>query len=62
MSPEVEKRIAEIERMTQTQAQRVLIECLSDLPTGKITAKESNALSIAANKRIQVIRRETFSL
>ena len=60
LSPEVEKRIVEIERMTLTEVQRVLMECVSDLPTAKITAKESNALSRAANTGIQAIQREPF--
>jgi hypothetical protein len=48
LSPEVEKRIAEIERMTRTEVQSVFMECMSALPAGKITAKEDNALRSAA--------------
>jgi hypothetical protein len=58
LSPEVEKRIVEIESMTLTQVQRVLMECVSDVPAGKIKAYEGNALSRAANKRMQEIQRD----
>jgi hypothetical protein len=52
LSPEVEKRIAEIETMmTLLQVQWALMECLSDIPAGRITAYEGNALSRAADKR-----------
>ena len=58
LSPEVEKQIAEIESMTtMQQVQRALMECLSDIPTGRVTAFEGNALSRAANKRIAALER-----
>jgi hypothetical protein len=59
LSPEVEKRIAEIETMmTLLQVQWALMECLSDIPAGRITAYEGNALSRAADKRRIALERK----
>jgi hypothetical protein len=58
LSPEVEKQIVQIENMTtMQQVQRALMDWLSDIPAGKITTFEGNALSRAANKRIAALER-----
>jgi hypothetical protein len=42
--------------MTLGEVQRLLFDCISELTTGKITAKESNALNRAAGKRMKAIK------
>jgi hypothetical protein len=61
LSPDVENRIAEIETMTLQQVQGVEMRRLSDVSAGRVTAYEDNALSRAADKRIQVLRRELLT-
>ena len=45
LSPEVEKHVAELQGMTLDQVQRALMECMSDIATGRVTAYEGNAIS-----------------
>jgi hypothetical protein len=56
LSPTVAKRLKDVERMTLGEVQRLLFDCISELTTGKITAKESNALNRAAGKRMKAIK------
>ena len=57
LSPEVERRIAEIGRMTLTEVQGVRMA----LASAKISAQERNALSIETSTRISAIQREPFA-
>lgn len=57
-STEADAGITQIERMTLAEVRRLLLDCKSDLTTGKITAEEGSVINGAAAKRIKVIRAE----
>lgn len=57
-STEADAGITQIGRMTLAEVRRLLLDCRSDLTTGKITAEEGSVINGAAAKRIKVIRAE----
>jgi hypothetical protein len=58
LSSTVGQRLTYIEEMTIDQISKLLWDGWDDFNAGKITAKESEVLTKAANKRLRAIRRE----
>jgi hypothetical protein len=58
LRPEIEKRIAAVERMTSVQLEALSIRLLSEILKEKITLKEARAINRAVGRRIEVIENE----
>jgi hypothetical protein len=58
LSSAVEQRCGHIKEMTIDQISKLLWDGWDDFNAGKITAKENEVLTKAANKRLRAIRRE----
>jgi hypothetical protein len=58
LSPEVEKRIAEIETMNLEQVSASLFGIFDEVAAGTTTTYQADAIRRAANNRIRAIRKE----
>jgi hypothetical protein len=58
LSPEIQKRIAEIETMNLEQVSASLVGILNEFRAGTTTPYQADAIRRAANSRIQAIRKE----
>ena len=61
LSPAIEAKIAEVEGMTVGEIRRLLLDCMTGLPEGRINANEGEALTRAVDKRIGAIRKEQLA-
>jgi hypothetical protein len=62
LSPEIEAQIAEVKGMTLEEVRRLLLDCMTGLPEGRINAREGEALTRAADNRIRAIRKEHMAI
>jgi hypothetical protein len=62
LSPAIETQIAEVDGMTLEAVRKLLFDCMTALPEGRINAKEGEALTRAAENRIRAIRKEHMAI
>jgi hypothetical protein len=62
LGPATEAQIAEVDGMTLEAVRRLLFDCMTALPEGKLNAKEGEALTRAAEKRITAIRTQHMAI
>jgi hypothetical protein len=62
LDPAIETQIAEVEGMTLEAVRRLLFDCMTALPEGRINAKDGEALTRAAENRIRAIRKEHLAI
>jgi hypothetical protein len=60
--PAIEAQIAEVDGMTLEAVRKLLFDCMTALPEGRINAKEGEALVRAAENRIMAIRKEHMAV
>jgi hypothetical protein len=60
--PAIEAQIAEIDGMTLEAVRRLLFDCMTALPEGRINAQQGEALTRAAENRIRAIRKEHMAV
>ena len=62
LDPAIETQIAEVEGMTLEAVRRLLFDCMTALPEGRINAQQGEALTCAAENRIRAIRKEHMAV
>jgi hypothetical protein len=62
LGPAIEAKIAEVDGMTLEAVRRLLFDCMTALPEGRINAKEGEALTRAAENRIRAIRTQHMAI
>ena len=62
LGPAIEAQIAEVDGMTLEAVRRLLFDCMTALPEGRINAKEGEALTRAAENRIRAIRTQQMAI
>jgi hypothetical protein len=62
LGPEIEAQIAEIDGMTLEAIRKLIFDCMSALPEGRINARQGEALTCAAENRIRAIRKEHMAV
>ena len=60
--PAIELQIAEVDGMTLEAVRKLLFDCMTALPEGRINAKEGEALVRAAENRIRAIRKQHIAV
>ena len=60
--PAIEAQIAEVDGMTLEAVRKLLFDCMTALPEGRINAKEGEALTRAAENRIRAIRTQQMAI
>jgi hypothetical protein len=62
LGPAIEAQIAEIDRMTLEALRKLIFDCMTALPEGRINAQQGEALTRAAENRIRAIRKEHMAV
>ena len=62
LGPAIEAQIAEVDGMTLEAVRRLLFDCMTALPEGRINAKEGEALTRAVENRIRAIRTQQMAI
>jgi hypothetical protein len=62
LGPAIEAQIAEIDGMTLEAVRKLIFDCMTALPEGRINAQQGEALTRAAENRIRAIRKEHLAV
>jgi hypothetical protein len=62
LGPAIEAQIAEIDGMTLEAVRKLIFDCITALPEGRINAQQGEALTRAAEIRIMAIRKQHMAI
>jgi hypothetical protein len=62
LDPAIEAQIAEIDGMTLEAVGKLMFDCMAALSEGRLNARQGEAMTRAAEKRIMAIRKEHMAV